>query len=41
VNVALGNAQAEACPHGVPSGAEVNVALIIQAVNSALSGCSG
>jgi hypothetical protein len=41
VNVALGNAQAEACPHGVPSGTEVNVALIIQAVNSALRGCSG
>jgi len=38
VNIALGNAQASACQHGVPSGAEVNVALIIQAVNAALSG---
>jgi cysteine-rich repeat protein len=40
VNSALGNAQASACPHGVPSGAEVNVALIIQAVNVALTGCA-
>jgi hypothetical protein len=39
VNIALGNAQASACPHGVPSGADVDVALIIQAVNAALSGC--
>ena len=39
-NVALGTAQPSACPHGVPSGAEVNVALIIQAVNKALNGCS-
>jgi hypothetical protein len=41
VNIALGNAQTSACPHGVPSGAEVNVALIIQAVNVALNGCGG
>ena len=40
VNIALGNAQPSACPHGVPSGAEVNVALIIQAVNNALTGCT-
>ena len=39
VNIALGNAQGPACPHGVPSGAAVNVALIIQAVNTALNGC--
>ena len=38
VNMALGAAQA-ACPNGVPSGAEVTVALIIQAVNNALNGC--
>jgi cysteine-rich repeat protein/predicted outer membrane repeat protein len=39
VNIALGTAQASACPHGVPSGAEVDVALIIHAVNVALNGC--
>ena len=39
VNIALGTAQAPACPHGIPSGSEVNVALIIQAVNNALNGC--
>ena len=40
-NIALGNAQASACPRGVPSGAEVDIALIIQAVNNALTGCGG
>jgi hypothetical protein len=39
VNIALGNAQPSACQDGVPSGAEVDIALIIQAVNSALNGC--
>ena len=39
VNVALGNAEPSACPHGVPDATEVNVALIIQAVNNALGGC--
>jgi hypothetical protein len=39
VSIALGNAQASACLRGIPSGAEVNVALLIQAVNSALNGC--
>jgi hypothetical protein len=39
VNIALGTAQASACPHGVPSGAEVNIALIVQAVKNALDGC--
>lgn len=38
-NIALGSAQASTCAHGIPSGAAVDVALIIQAVNSALSGC--
>ena len=38
VNIALGTAQPSACPHGVPSGGTVDVALIIQAVNNALSG---
>jgi hypothetical protein len=40
VNIALGTAQPSACPEGIPSGAQVNVALIIQAVNNALSGCT-
>jgi hypothetical protein len=39
VNIALGNAQPSACPDGVPSGTEVDIALIIQAVNNALNGC--
>ena len=39
VNIALGTAQASACPHGVPSGATVNITMIIQAVNNALNGC--
>ena len=41
VNIGLGNAQPSACPHGIPSGGEVNIALIIQAVNHVLSGCDG
>jgi hypothetical protein len=41
VNIALGSAQPSACPDGIPSGSEVNVALIIQAVNHALNGCGG
>jgi Tol biopolymer transport system component len=40
VNVALSNAQPSTCPDGVPSGAEVNIALIIHAVNNALNGCT-
>lgn len=39
VDIALGTAQASACAHGVPSGADVDVALIIQAVDHALNGC--
>jgi photosystem II stability/assembly factor-like uncharacterized protein len=39
VNIALGNAQPAACVNGVPGGAAVDIALIIQAVNSALNGC--
>ena len=39
VNIALGTAQPPACPDGVPSAAEVNIAVIIQAVNNALKGC--
>jgi len=39
VNIALGNAAAAACPHGIPSGSPVNIGLIIQAVNNARNGC--
>jgi hypothetical protein len=39
VNIALGSAQPSACPHGVPSGAEVDIALIVRAVNNVLNGC--
>jgi hypothetical protein len=39
VNITLGTAEASACPNGVPSSGEVNVAVIIQAVNNALNGC--
>jgi hypothetical protein len=39
VNIALGIDQVSACQHGVPDGAEVDVALILQAVNDALNGC--
>jgi hypothetical protein len=38
VNIALGNADATACPNGIPSGAQVDVALILTAVNNALNG---
>ena len=41
VNIALGNADATACPNGIPSGAQVDVALILTAVNNALNGCGG
>jgi len=41
VSIALGNAPLASCPHGVPSGAEVTVALIIQAVQNVLGGCPG
>jgi hypothetical protein len=39
VNITLGTADISACPNGVPSNGEVNVAVIIQAVNNALNGC--
>ena len=39
VNVALGDAELSLCQYGVPSGAEVDIALILQAVNNALNGC--
>lgn len=41
VNIALGTADAAACPNGIPSGANVDITLIIQVVNNALNGgCS-
>ena len=39
VNIILGNAQFLTCVTGVPSGAQVNVALILQAVHNGLNGC--
>jgi hypothetical protein len=39
VNIVLGKAAASACPDGVPPGAQVNIALLLKAVNNALSGC--
>jgi pimeloyl-ACP methyl ester carboxylesterase len=39
VNIALDTAPPSACSLGVPTGAEVNIALIIAAVNSALNTC--
>ena len=41
VNIALGNAPRTACPHGVTSSAQVDVAFLVQAVNNALNGCGG
>ena len=39
VNIVLGNAELAACPAGIPNGAAVDIALILQAVNNTLSGC--
>ncbi len=33
VNIALGEADSSACPHGIPPGARVDIAMIIQALN--------
>jgi uncharacterized delta-60 repeat protein len=41
VNIALGNAQPSVCPNGIPAGTEIDISLIIQAVNNALTGCPG
>lgn len=40
-SITLGNAEPSTCPHGLPSGAAVDIALIVRAVNNAQSGCSG
>jgi hypothetical protein len=39
VNIALGSAPPEFCTHGLQSGADVTVAVVIQAVNNALGEC--
>jgi hypothetical protein len=39
VNIDLGTLHPSACPHGVPNGAQVDISLILQAVNNALYGC--
>jgi len=39
VNIALGDAEPSACVDGMPSGSQVDIALIMQAVNNALNGC--
>ncbi len=41
VGIALGSVPLSACPHGLPDGAPVTVALLIQAVNNALGSCAG
>jgi hypothetical protein len=38
-SIALGTAPSSACPSGIPSGAQTDVALILQAVNNAQNGC--
>jgi hypothetical protein len=35
----LATATSTACPNGIPRGAQVDVALILTAVNNALNGC--
>jgi hypothetical protein len=37
VNVALGNVDVSACPYGVPGNADVNIGLILMAVNNVLN----
>jgi len=37
VNIALGSAQPSACAHGIPADHAVDIALLIQAVNNALT----
>ena len=39
VNITLGNVDASACQAGVPTGVDVTITLIVQAVNNALNGC--
>jgi len=39
VNITLGVADTSACPHGIPSGVDVDITLIVKAVNNALGAC--
>jgi hypothetical protein len=39
VDIVLGSATPSACPHGIPAGAQVDIAMIVRAVGSALNGC--
>ncbi len=39
VDIVLGSAEPSACPHGIPVGAQVEIATIVRAVGSALNGC--
>lgn len=39
VNIAFGNAPSSACVNGIPNESKVDIALIIQAVTSALNAC--
>jgi hypothetical protein len=39
VDIVLGSAEPSACPHGIPAGAQVDIAMIVRAVGSALNGC--
>ena len=41
VDIALGTADRGACSNGIVKDAEINIALLIQAVNNALTGCPG
>lgn len=40
-DIALGDDVSSACTNGIPSGATVDVVLILQAVNKAVGGCAG
>jgi hypothetical protein len=40
VEIALGAADRAACPNGIPKDTDITIALLIQAVNSALNGCA-
>jgi hypothetical protein len=40
VNIALGDAGPSACPSGIPSGTDVTITLIIEAIDHALTDCS-
>jgi len=39
VNIALGTAEAPTCPRGIPTGLNVDIALVVRAVNNAVTGC--